>query len=62
MITSLCNGCEECKKVCQFEAIEGKSKERHKVIIAECIGCGECFKVCLVNAIKMAGALGHQRV
>jgi Na+-translocating ferredoxin:NAD+ oxidoreductase RNF subunit RnfB len=59
MITSLCNGCGECKKVCQFDAIEGDLQERHKVIIAKCIGCGECHKICPVKAIKMAGALGH---
>jgi Na+-translocating ferredoxin:NAD+ oxidoreductase RNF subunit RnfB len=60
MITSLCNGCSDCKKVCQFNAIEGNLRDRHKVIIAKCIGCGECFKICPVKAIKMAGALGHQ--
>jgi Na+-translocating ferredoxin:NAD+ oxidoreductase subunit B len=61
MITSLCNGCSDCKKVCQFDAIEGSINERHKVIIAKCIGCGECFKICPVKAVKMAGALGHQK-
>jgi Na+-translocating ferredoxin:NAD+ oxidoreductase RNF subunit RnfB len=60
IISSLCNGCGECVKVCQFNAIEGNPKERHKIISAKCIGCGECFKVCSVKAIKMAGALGYQ--
>jgi len=60
MISSLCNSCTECVKVCQFDAIEGKLKERHKIIIPKCIGCGECFKVCPVRAITMAGALGYQ--
>ncbi|MEO0091778.1 MAG: RnfABCDGE type electron transport complex subunit B [candidate division WOR-3 bacterium] len=60
IISSVCNGCGECVKVCQFKAIEGKLGERHKVLTAKCIGCGECFKVCPVKAITMAGALGHQ--
>jgi MinD superfamily P-loop ATPase len=60
IISSACNGCGECVKVCQFKAIEGQPNERHKVLIAKCIGCGECFKVCPVRAITMAGALGYQ--
>lgn len=60
IISSACTGCGECKKVCQFNAIEGQLNERHKVLIAKCIGCGECFKVCKVRAITMAGALGYQ--
>lgn len=60
IISTLCTGCGECVKVCQFKAIEGKLGERHKVLIAKCIGCGECFKVCQVKAITMAGALGYQ--
>ncbi|MCX8014473.1 MAG: 4Fe-4S binding protein [candidate division WOR-3 bacterium] len=60
IISSICNGCGECVKVCQFKAIEGKINERHKVLVAKCIGCGECFKVCPVKAITMVGALGYQ--
>ena len=60
IISSVCNGCGECVKVCQFKAIEGKPGERHKVLTAKCIGCGECFKICPVRAIILAGALGYQ--
>lgn len=60
IITSACNGCGECVKVCQFKAIEGETGKRHRVITNKCIGCGECFKVCPVRAITMAGALGLQ--
>ncbi|MEO0116922.1 MAG: 4Fe-4S binding protein [candidate division WOR-3 bacterium] len=59
MISTACDGCGECVKVCQFQAIEGKIGERHKVIIEKCIGCGECFKVCPIKAITMVGALGY---
>lgn len=59
MISTACDGCGECVKVCQFQAIEGKPGERHKVIIEKCIGCGECFKVCPIKVITMVGALGY---
>ncbi len=60
MISTTCDGCGECKKVCQFNAIEGELKTRHKVVIEKCIGCGECFKVCPIKAITMVGALGYR--
>jgi Na+-translocating ferredoxin:NAD+ oxidoreductase subunit B len=60
IITTACNGCGECIKVCHFQAIEGESGQRHQVITENCIGCGECFKVCPAHAITMLGALGHQ--
>ncbi len=59
MISTACDGCGECVKVCQFNAIEGEPKSRHKVIVDKCIGCGECFKVCPIKAITMVGALGY---
>lgn len=60
LIGTKCTGCEKCKEVCQFKAIEGAKGEKHKVIKEKCIGCGLCFEVCEPKAITIAGALGHR--
>ncbi len=59
IISLKCNGCGECKKVCQFDAIQGEKNKRHIVNRERCIGCGMCFEVCEIQAITMAGALGY---
>jgi len=59
IISSKCDGCGECVKVCLFKAIEGKPGKRHTVIKDKCIGCGRCFEVCPIKVITMAGALGY---
>jgi electron transport complex protein RnfB len=58
IISTKCDGCGECIKVCQFKAIEGEEGKRHRLLRERCIGCGMCFRVCPVGAITMAGALG----
>jgi electron transport complex protein RnfB len=59
IISSKCDGCGECVKVCQFKAIEGEPGKRHTIIKDKCIGCGRCFEVCPIKVITMAGALGY---
>jgi len=59
IISSKCDGCAECMKVCQFKAIEGEPGKRHSIIKDKCIGCGRCFEVCPIKVITMAGALGY---
>lgn len=59
IISSQCDGCGECIKVCQFKAIEGEPGKRHTVIKDNCVGCGRCFEVCPIKVITMAGALGY---
>lgn len=59
IISSQCDGCGECVKVCQFKAIEGEPGKKHGVIKDKCIGCGRCFEVCPIKVITMAGALGY---
>lgn len=59
IISSRCDGCAECLKVCLFKAIEGEPGKRHTVIKDKCIGCGRCFEVCPIKVITMAGALGY---
>lgn len=60
IISSKCNGCGECVKVCEFKAIEGEPEKRHTVIKDKCVGCGRCFEVCPIKVITMAGALGYR--
>lgn len=48
---SLCNGCGECSRVCQYNAIVAL-KTKPLVFPALCHGCGGCVKVCPVNAIS----------
>ncbi|MGQ9664880.1 MAG: 4Fe-4S binding protein [bacterium] len=62
IISLKCDGCGECIKVCQFDAIEGKLNKRHIIIKEKCIGCGRCFEVCPIRAITMVGALGYTKV
>ncbi len=47
----LCNGCGECARFCQFNAIVSFGTK--PLVFAEmCHGCGGCAKVCPQNAIK----------
>lgn len=62
IISLQCDGCGECIKVCQFDAIDGEPSNRHTIIKDRCIGCGRCFEVCPVKVITMAGALGYTAV
>lgn len=62
IISLKCDGCGECIKVCQFDAITGNPGQRHTVDKEKCIGCGRCFEVCPIKAITMAGALGYTNV
>jgi len=59
IISSQCDGCGECLKVCQFEAIKGEAGKRHNIIKENCNGCGRCFEVCPIKVITMMGALGY---
>jgi electron transport complex protein RnfB len=59
LISLQCDGCGDCKRLCQFEAIQGKMGKRHQVMKEKCIGCGRCFEVCPIRVITMVGALGY---
>lgn len=61
IISAHCNGCGECIKVCQFEAIKGEPGKRHVVTKDRCVGCGRCFEICPLKVITIAGALGYAR-
>jgi len=48
-----CIGCTICLKHCNFTAIEGELKAKHKVLDDKCVGCGQCALKCPKNAIEM---------
>lgn len=48
-----CIGCTICSKNCNFGAIEGELKGKHKVLEDKCVGCAQCFEKCPKDAIEM---------
>ena len=48
-----CIGCTLCKRACQFDAIEGEVKQKHRVLEDKCTGCAQCVEKCRVKAITM---------
>jgi electron transport complex protein RnfB len=48
-----CIGCTICSKNCNFDAIEGELKGKHKVLEDKCVGCGRCYEKCPKDAIEM---------
>jgi len=50
----LCNGCRDCRKVCNFGAIAySNSLEKAYVNSLLCYGCGLCRAVCTRDAVSM---------
>jgi ferredoxin len=50
-ITSACNGCMACGRVCPSKAITGEKKKMHVIDQTKCIQCDECYKTCKFEAI-----------
>jgi NADH:ubiquinone oxidoreductase subunit F (NADH-binding) len=46
-----CTGCGACLRACPQEAVSGKKKKLHRILIDKCIKCGACFEVCKFDAI-----------
>lgn len=61
IISLSCDGCGECVKVCQLDAIQGEPGKKHVVLKDKCIGCGQCFGACPIRTITIAGALGYAK-
>ena len=49
--TDKCTGCGACLRACPQEAVSGKKKKPHHILIDKCIKCGACFEVCRFDAI-----------
>jgi NADH:ubiquinone oxidoreductase subunit F (NADH-binding)/ferredoxin len=47
----LCTGCTLCAKNCPNEAIIGKRKFAHSIIVDRCTGCGACAEACPKHAV-----------
>ncbi len=47
----LCNGCALCARNCPGEAIIGKRKFAHSIIVDRCTGCGACADACPRRAV-----------
>ena len=47
----LCTGCGLCARSCPQEAILGKRKYPHAIIIDRCVGCGACAEACPRQAV-----------
>lgn len=48
----ICIGCTSCAKSCPVNAIEGKTKQSHKIDLEKCTKCGMCFQICPVGAVE----------
>ena len=48
---ALCTGCDECRRVCRFGAIEC-DEAGYRVDPIACEGCGYCARVCPAGAIE----------
>ena len=50
----LCNGCQQCMRLCQFGALSYSASNRKPVVDQKwCYGCGICRSVCTVKAISL---------
>ncbi len=50
-ITTTCNGCQACTKLCPVAAISGEKKLLHTIDGSLCIECGACGRICPQNAV-----------
>jgi ferredoxin len=60
VISDNCDGCGECEKYCQFNAIEimkisenGKEEKRCRIKADKCYGCGVCETKCRKDGISL---------
>jgi carbon-monoxide dehydrogenase iron sulfur subunit len=53
-----CTGCHRCGRTCPAGAIEGKAKEKHRIIAEKCVRCGQCHEVCRFDAVLVQSEIG----
>ncbi len=56
ILASKCDGCDECRDICQDDAILGKKRFIHVINLDDCMQCGKCLSICPKKAIVTAGA------
>ncbi|QIB68708.1 4Fe-4S dicluster domain-containing protein [Aminipila butyrica] len=54
----LCNGCENCIRVCPLRAIAGEKGFIHIIDTGICDKCGKCIEVCPKGAVKKSSVAG----
>lgn len=57
VLPNLCQGCDQCRKVCTQGAIDGEEDEIHVIDKDACSKCGECLGACPNKAIVKAGLI-----
>lgn len=61
-ITSTCQGCQACVRICPTQAISGERKTVHAIDPERCIDCGACGRVCAYDSVETAEGVLARRV
>ncbi|MGV8079088.1 MAG: 4Fe-4S binding protein [Syntrophales bacterium] len=61
-ITSECNGCTACVRLCPTGAITGERKALHVINPFLCIECGACGRICPQEAVQDAFGISCRRI
>ena len=61
-ISSDCNGCTACARICPTGAIRGEKKQIHTIDPDVCIACGACGRICPFKAVLDPFGLVCQRI
>lgn len=51
ILAERCTGCEQCKSVCESNAIQGERRNAHTLDVSLCVKCKACVQICAQRAI-----------